>query len=243
MTQSESIITVSHLTKRFGNKVAVSDLSFSIEKGSITGLLGPNGAGKTTTIQMLLDLITPSGGSITIFGKNLHKNREAILERMNFSSAYISLPLNLTVKENLLTFARLYCVPNPKKRIQELTHYLECDSLLPLMTYALSSGQMTRVNLVKALLNKPELLLLDEPTASLDPDIADKTRMLLRTIRKTFGITILYTSHNMAEVEEMCDRVIFIKNGIVLDDGSPQDLIRKYEQKDLHEVFLAIARK
>lgn len=237
-----SIIKVTNLVKRFGNVHAVNGISFEIEEGKITGLLGPNGAGKTTTIQMLLDIITPTHGRIEVFGKGLHKNREEILEKMNFSSPYVSLPNNLKVWENLATFARLYGVKNFRKKIDELADFFEIRPLLNRMTATLSTGQLTRLNLTKALLNDPKILLLDEPTASLDPDIADKTIKLLKKIQKEKKVTLLYTSHNMKEVENLCDRIIFINNGKIVDDGPPKQLIKKYGHKDLNDVFLHIAR-
>ena len=238
-----SVIEVKNLRKEFGKAVAVDGISFSVEEGTITGLLGPNGAGKTTTIQMLLDIITPTSGEIHILGLPLHKHREEILGQINFSSPYVALPLNLKVMENLLTFARLYGVKNPKKKIEELADFFEITDLLPKLTVTLSTGQLTRVNLTKALLNDPKVLLLDEPTSSLDPDIADKTRKLLKKIQKERGITILYTSHNMAEIEELCERIIFLQKGRIVDDGTPQELVKKYGRKDLNEVFLHIARE
>lgn len=237
-----TIIEVKKLTKAFGSVLAVNCVSFSIEKGKITGLLGPNGAGKTTIIQMILDLITPTSGEIKIFGKKIKTHREEILGRMNFSSAYIMLPYNLKVQESLLTFARLYGVRHPMKRVLALAEFFGITEFLPKMTASLSTGQLTRVHLAKALLNNPDILLLDEPTSSLDPDIADKTRKLLLEIKKEHGTTILYTSHNMTEVEEMCDRVIFINKGVVTDDDTPDQLIKKYGKKDMNDVFLAIAR-
>jgi len=236
------IIEIKKLTKIFGPVTAVRCISFSLEKGKITGLLGPNGAGKTTTIQMILDLITPTSGEIRIFGKKIKTHREEILNRINFSSAYIMLPYNLKVRESLLTFARLYGLKNPAKRVSELAEFFGITEFLPKMTSSLSTGQLTRVHLAKALLNNPDVLLLDEPTSSLDPDIADKMRKLLLEIKKEHGTTILYTSHNMAEVEEMCDRVIFMNKGTITDDGTPEQLIEKYGKKDMNDVFLAIAR-
>lgn len=237
-----NIITVSNLIKKFGTVTAVDGISFSIEEGKFTGLVGPNGAGKTTTIQMLLDLITPTSGTITIFGKDMWHHREEILSKVNFSSPYVALPNNLKVWENLATFARLYGVKDVRKKIYELSDFFGIRDFLPKKTAQLSTGQLTRLNLTKALLNDPKLLLLDEPTASLDPDIADKTRKLLKKIQKERGATILYTSHNMAEIEELCERVIFINKGKIIDDGPPQALVQKYGHKDLNEVFLTIAR-
>ena len=237
-----AIVEVRELVKRFKGVVAVDGISFDIEEGKITGLLGPNGAGKTTTIQMLLDLITPSSGSVRIFGREMKHNREAILSRINFSSPYVNLPSNHTVWENLVTFARLYGVRNIKEKIHELAKFFEIEGFLGKMTATLSTGQITRVNLTKALLNDPKLLLLDEPTASLDPDIADRTRKLLKKIQKERKVTILYTSHNMDEIEELCEKVIFINHGKIVDSGSPKELIKRYGHKDLNEVFLTIAR-
>lgn len=243
MKKDKAIIEVSKLAKKYNGFTAVDNISFKIYEGKITGLVGPNGAGKTTTIQMLLDLVTPTSGSIKIFGKDIRKNREEILGKVNFSSAYVNMPYNLTVWENLATFARLYGVKDIKYRISELADFFDIREFLPKMTSTLSTGQLTRVNLCKALLNKPKLLLLDEPTASLDPDIADRTRKLLKQIEKEHEATILYTSHNMQEVEEICERIIFIHKGKITDDGSPKQLIKKYGRKDLNEVFLTIARK
>ncbi len=239
----KAIIEVRHLVKKFKKAIAVNDLSFDVEEGTITGLLGPNGAGKTTTIQMLLDLITPTSGSIKLFGLDMATHREEILNQVNFSSPYVSLPGNLKVRENLYTFARLYGVKDIKGKINELVDYFDIRDLLPKMTSTLSTGQLTRLNLTKAMLNDPKVLLLDEPTSSLDPDIADRTRKLLKRIQKERGITILYTSHNMEEIEELCDRVIFIQKGKFRDDGVPSELIKKYGHTDLNEVFLQIARE
>ncbi len=237
-----AIIEVNNLVKVFGSVRAVNGLSFFVEEGTITGLLGPNGAGKTTTIQMLLDLITPTSGSIRIFGKDYRSHREEILGKLNFSSPYVSLPGNLKVTENLLTFGRLYGVENLRDKIEELADFFEIRAFMGKLTYNLSTGQLTRLNLTKALLNNPKLLLLDAPTASLDPDIADRTRALLMRIQKERGVTILYTSHNMEEVEEICDRVIFIQHGRLKDEGTPEELVKKYGHEDLNDVFLHIAR-
>lgn len=238
-----NIIEVSNLVKKFNGVTAVDNLSFGVEAGTITGLLGPNGAGKTTTIQMILDLVTPTSGAIKIFGLDMKHHREKILNQVNFSSPYVNLPGNLKVWENLATFARLYGVKNIKSKIDELADFFGIREFLGKMTTALSTGQLTRLNLTKALLNDPKLLLLDEPTASLDPDIADRTRQLLRKIQKEKGLTILYTSHNMMEVEEICDRVIFIQKGKLKDEGTPEDLVKKYGHKDLNDLFIAIARE
>lgn len=240
--KKRTIIQVRNLVKKFNGVTAVDGISFEIYEGEITGFLGPNGAGKTTTIQMILDLITPTSGKIRVFGKDIRENREEILNKINFSSAYVTLPYNLKAWENLATFARLYGVRDVKGKVREWAEFFGISELLPKMTSSLSSGQLSRLNLTKAMLNEPELLLLDEPTASLDPDVADRTRKLLRKIQKDRGVTILYTSHNMVEVEEVCDRVIFINKGKIIDDGTPKALIKKYGRKDLNDVFLAIAR-
>src|SRR3989344_4792800 len=237
-----AIIKVKNLVKRFDKVNAVNGISFEIEQGKITSLLGPNGAGKTTTIQMLLDIITPTSGEIKIFGMSMQKNREEILGNINFSSPYVALPNHLKVWENLATFARLYGVKDYRRKINELADFFEIRPLLNRMTSTLSTGQLTRLNLTKALLNDPKILLLDEPTASLDPDIADKTVKLLKRIQKEKKVTMLYTSHNMAEIERLCDRVIFINHGKIVDDGTPKQLVKKYSHKDLNDVFLHIAR-
>ncbi len=241
--KNRTIIEVKNLVKKFNGVTAVDGISFEIYEGEITGLLGPNGAGKTTTIQMILDLITPTSGAIRVFGKDIRESREEILNKVNFSSAYVTLPYNLKAWENLATFARLYGVTDVKGKIRQWAEFFDITEFLPKMTSSLSSGQLSRLNLTKAMLNEPELLLLDEPTASLDPDVADRTRKLLRKLQKDRGVTILYTSHNMVEVEEVCDRVIFINKGRIKDDGTPQALVKKYGRKDLNDVFLAIARE
>ncbi|OGH18142.1 MAG: hypothetical protein A3G13_03285 [Candidatus Levybacteria bacterium RIFCSPLOWO2_12_FULL_37_7] len=237
------LLKTKNLSKTFGKKTkAVQNVSFEIRQGEILGFLGPNGAGKTTTIQMLLGLIRPTHGTISIFGMDLQTHRTEILQRVNFSSAYVSLPGNLKVWENLYTFARLYNVKHYKQKIKELTDFLEITPLLPKTYASLSSGQATRVNLAKALLNDPELLFLDEPTASLDPDIADKMRKFLKKIQKEQSLTILYTTHNMSEVEELCNRAIFINEGKIVTEGTPAMLVKKFGLRDLNEVFIKLAR-
>lgn len=238
-----NIVEVKGLTKEFNGFVAVNEISFNMYKGEILGLIGPNGAGKTTTLQMLLDLTTPTKGDIKIFGKRLRKNREDILGRVNFSSSYISLPYSLTVWENLMVFARLYNIADPRARITELLESFKILDIRDKPTRRLSSGQVTRVCLCKALLNNPEILFLDEPTASLDPDIADKTRKLLKRIKEERGISILYTSHNMKEMEEMCDRVIFMDRGRIIAEGVPESIVKEFRGADLEDVFLKVARK
>jgi ABC-2 type transport system ATP-binding protein len=239
----ENIIEVRGLTKCFGDVCAVKDISFELRRGEILGILGPNGAGKTTTMHMLLGLTTPSSGDIKIFGLNPEKNREEILGRINFSSSYVSLPYSLTVRENLLVFARLYGVKNKKAKIDELMRLFEIENIKNELIRKLSSGQITRVSLAKSLLNDPEILLLDEPTASLDPDIADKTRRLLSDRKDRDNISILYTSHNMKEMEDLCDRLIFLDHGRIITSGAPKDIIKDFGGENLEEVFLKIARK
>ncbi len=236
-------IEVERLTKRFGDLTAVDELSFCVRRGEIFGLLGANGAGKTTTIQLLLGLTTPTSGRVRVLGLELPRQRLAILERVNFSSTYVSLPGNLTVWENLNVFARLYGVRRPAERIGELLRLFEVPDLRRKVTGSLSSGQLTRLNLCKAFLNDPEVLFLDEPTASLDPDFADKVRGTLRTIQRERGVTMLYTSHNMPEVERMCDRVAFLSHGRLVAEGTPREVLESAGRGSLEELFIAIARQ
>lgn len=235
-------IAVSNLTKRFGDVAAVDGLSFSVSPGEVFGLLGPNGAGKTTTIQLLLGLTTPTAGDIRVLGLSMPEDRLAILARVNFSSAYISLPGNLTVRQNLRVFSGLYGVRNPGPRIDALLELFEVSGAADRATGALSSGQLTRVNLCKAFLNDPEVLFLDEPTASLDPDIAEKVRTALQKLQRERGVTIVYTSHNMPEVEVLCDRVLFLSRGRAVAEGAPKDVIARAKSDSLEDVFIAIAR-
>ncbi len=235
-------VNVSNLTKRFGDFTSVNDLSFSIQPGEIYGILGANGAGKTTTISMLLDLITPTSGQIEVLGLNYSKARSEILSRVNFSSTYVSLPLRLTVWENLRVFAALYGVKNPTEHIHVLLERFEITHALKKPVGELSAGQKTRVYLAKALLNNPEILFLDEPTASLDPDMADKTREVLLDVQKERGTTVLITSHNMAEMESLCDRILFIDRGTKLLEGTPPEIMQHYGHGSLEEVFIHVAR-
>src|SRR6185295_17057537 len=239
---SSPIVEVRHLTKRFGDFTAVDGISFDIRPGEILGLLGPNGAGKTTTIQMLLGLITPTAGSINVFGLELNRHREEILQQVNFSSTYISLPYSLTVDENLRVVARLYGLSDVQRRIDDVIKKLEMDEFRHKVTRKLSSGQHTRLTLAKAFLTEPKILFLDEPTASLDPDIAHKIRSLLKEERRSSGVTILYTSHNMREMEEMSDRIIFLQRGRIVAEGSAQELAVRFGGADLEDVFLMLAR-
>ena len=237
------VLQVTNLQKRFGNFAAVDGISFMLKPGEILGLLGPNGAGKTTTIQMLLGLITPTTGSIQMFGLDLPTHREAILQQVNFSSTYIAMPQALTVEENLWVVARLYGVQNIARRVDEIIEKLEMEDLRHKVTRKLSSGQMTRLTLAKAFLTAPKILFLDEPTASLDPDIAEKIRVLLKEERRTSGLSILYTSHNMREMEEMSDRIIFLQHGRIVAEGTAQEIVTRFGQTSLEEVFLKLARE
>ena len=222
---------------------ALDAVSFTVPRGQILGILGPNGAGKTTLLHILLGLTTPTSGEATVLGLDLATQREEILSRVNFSSAYTSLPYNLTVRENLTVFAHLYSVPEPDRRVEQMLAAFESAELADRMTGMLSSGQLTRVNLAKALLNEPEILMLDEPTASLDPDIADKVRAHLRETRDRRGLTILYTSHNMREVEELCDRVLFVQRGRIQAEGTPAELVARFQGRRMEDVFLTLARE
>jgi ABC-2 type transport system ATP-binding protein len=240
--ESREVIEVRDLTKRFGAVSAVERLSFQVARGEILGLLGPNGAGKTTTIQMLLGLTTPTSGSIRIFGRDLQKFRRAILQRVNFSSAYVALPSNLRVRENLTIFARLYGIRRPERRIAEVLDLFGVRETADRITGGLSSGQLTRINLCKAFLNEPEVLFLDEPTASLDPDIADKVRTTLQEIQRKRQVTMIYTSHNMREIEILCDRVIFLSRGTKVAEGPPGEVVARTQSGSLEELFITIAR-
>jgi ABC-2 type transport system ATP-binding protein len=237
------ILQVSHLTKRFGHYTAVNDVSFHIDPGEILGLLGPNGAGKTTTFHMLLGLITPSAGTVRMFGLDLAANREAVLQQVNFSSTYLSMPQSLTVEENLWVVGRLYGLPHMRRRVDEIITRLEMTEFRHQVTRKLSSGQMTRLTLAKALLTKPKILFLDEPTASLDPDIAHKIRTVLKEERRASGLSILYTSHNMQEMEEMCDRIVFLQRGRIVAEGTSDEIVRRFGEGNLEDVFLTLARE
>lgn len=235
-------IKVENLAKRFGDVVAVDNLSFDAREGEIVGLLGGNGAGKTTTISMILGLLIPTSGSLEVLGTDMLRHRYRVLSRINFSSPYVDLPKRLTSRENLMVYAKLYGVPTPARRLAELAEDLAIDGLLDRPFGELSSGQKTRVSLAKSLLNQPDLLLLDEPTASLDPDTADWVRTYLQNYREKRGATILLASHNMAEVERLCDHVVMMKQGKIVDRASPAELLTKYGRTTLEEVFLDIAR-
>ena len=235
-------IDVAHLVKVYKNTRAVDGISFSIARGSITGLLGGNGAGKTTTIAMIMGLVLPSSGRIEVLGHPMPDESADVLGRMNFESPYVDMPARLTVRQNLTIFGRLYSVENLPARIEKLAADLDLGEFLDRANGKLSAGQKTRVALAKALINQPELLLLDEPTASLDPDTADWIRQHLATYRKENGATILLASHNMLEVERLCDRVIIMKRGGIEDDDSPQQIMARYNRATMEEVFLDVAR-
>jgi ABC-2 type transport system ATP-binding protein len=241
MAQSPSI-SVRHLRKVYGEVVAVDDLTFAVPPGAVLGLLGGNGAGKTTTIAMLLGLLEPTAGEIEVLGVDMRRRRYAALPRMNFSSPYVDLPHRLTVRQNLAFYGRLYGVKDLARRVEEIAAHMQISPYLERPAGKLSAGQKTRVALAKALINQPELLLLDEPTASLDPDTADWVRGHLETYRKTHDATILLASHNMFEVERLCDRVIILKRGRIEEDDSPDGIMARYSRANLEEVFLDVAR-
>jgi ABC-2 type transport system ATP-binding protein len=235
-------IEVARLVKLYKTTRAVDDVSFRIARGSVTGLLGGNGAGKTTTIAMIMGLVLPTSGRIQVLGCSMPEQSADVLGRMNFESPYVDMPMRLTVRQNLTIFGRLYAVTNLPERIEKLAADLDLGDFLDRANGKLSAGQKTRVALAKALINQPELLLLDEPTASLDPDTADWIRQHLETYRKTYGATILLASHNMLEVERLCDRVIIMKRGRIEDDDSPDNIMARYNRTTLEEVFLDVAR-
>ena len=238
----ENLVEVKNLKKNYGSIEAVKDISFNIKKNEIIGLLGPNGSGKTTTIGMMLGLLKPSNGEILIDGKKIEENRIEILQKINFISPYIELPKKLTVKQNLIVYGKLYNVIDLKNRIEYLVEKLRLSDLLNKLTGELSSGQKNRVSLAKALINNPTVLLLDEPTASLDPEIGDYVRTFLEKYKKEKKISILLASHNMNEVTRLCRSILMMKDGVVIDRGSPKELIKKHGRKNLEEVFLKLSR-
>ena len=239
---AQPAIAVERLAKTYKSGVAVDGISFTLEQGSITGLLGGNGAGKTTTIAMIMGLIIPTSGKARVLGVEMPRQRYRVLGRMNFESPYVDMPARLTTRQNLTVFAMLYGVENVAARVAELAAELDLVELLDRPTGKLSAGQKTRVSLAKALINRPEILLLDEPTASLDPDTADWVRGRIERYRRERGATILLASHNMAEVERLCERVIIMKKGRIEDDDTPQALLERYGRRTLEEVFLDVAR-
>jgi len=236
-------INVKNLSKKFNNYFAVNNINFTLDKNKTLGLLGPNGCGKTTSIGMMLGLITPSSGEVLINGQNVNNvNRDDLLSKMNFASPYIELPKKLTVRQNLEVYGRLYGVKDLKNRISEISEDLDLNDFLAKKTGELSSGQKNRVSLAKSLINKPEVLFLDEPTASLDPDIGDFVRNYIEAYKSKNNITILLASHNMKEVERLCDTVIMMKKGAIVDRGTCKDLINKHGRDSLEDTFLKIAR-
>jgi ABC-2 type transport system ATP-binding protein len=236
-------VKVDDLVKRYPTAVAVDGISFTVARGVTAALLGGNGAGKTTTLSILLGLLLPTSGRVEVLGEDILRHRYRVLPRMNFSSPFVDLPHRLTVRQNLLIYARLYGLPDRRERIEKLARDLQISAFLERPAGKLSAGQKTRVALAKALLNEPELLLLDEPTASLDPDTGDWVRRYLEEWRVRTGATILMASHNMSEVERLCSEVLMMKEGRIVDRGSPQDLINRYGRTNLEEVFLHIARE
>ncbi len=237
-TANAPVIEVQDLTKLYGEVAAVNSISFKVNLGQRVALLGGNGAGKTTTISILLGLLLPSSGTIRVLGEDMVNQRYRVLSRINFSSTYVDLPHRLSVRENMTVYAHLYGIPDARGRIADLARELDIENLLNRPCGKLSAGQRTRVLLAKALLNRPELLFLDEPTASLDPDTSDWVRSYL----ESYGATLLLASHNMAEVERLCDFVLIMRHGCIYDRGTPVDLIRRYGRDTLEEVFLDIAR-
>ncbi|RED38291.1 ABC-2 type transport system ATP-binding protein [Rhodopseudomonas thermotolerans] len=235
-------IEVAHLSKVYKTARAVDGISFTVPRGSVTGLLGGNGAGKTTTIAMIMGLVLPSAGRIRVLGCGMPEQRADVLGRINFESPYVDMPSRLTVRQNLTVFGKLYAVPDLAGRIAELAADLDLTEFLDRASGKLSAGQKTRVALAKALINRPELLLLDEPTASLDPDTADWIRSHLESYRKQRGASILLASHNMLEVERMCDRVVIMKRGRIEDDDTPSAIMARYNRATLEDVFLDVAR-
>ena len=236
-------IEVINLSKSYKTKKAVNNINFKINENEIVGLLGPNGCGKTTTIGMILGLLKPTSGQVLINGKNIENNKISILHKMNFISPYIELPKKLTVNQNLIVYGKLYNIQNLNERINFLSEKLRLGDLLDKITGELSSGQKNRVSLAKALINDPTVLLLDEPTAALDPETADFIRTFLEKYKEEKKISVLLASHNMDEVKRLCNSVMMMKDGTIVDSGTPENLIKKYGQKNLEEVFLEIVRK
>ena len=238
----ENSIEVINLSKSYGNKEAVKNINFRVNENEIIGLLGPNGCGKTTTIAMILGLLKPSNGKVLVNEKNIENNRISLLHKMNFISPYIELPKKLTVIQNLIVYGKLYSVKNLNNKIEYLANKLRLEDFLKKITGELSSGQKNRVSLAKALINDPSVLLLDEPTASLDPETGDFVRTFLENYKKENKISVLLASHNMSEVKRLCDSILMMKDGIIIDKGKPDELINKHGRQNLEEVFLKLAR-
>lgn len=241
--QNENILEVKNLIKIYDGLVAVDGVSFSIKKGEIVGLLGPNGAGKTTTIDMILGVVEQTNGDVFIMGKNIKQHRSEILEQVNFTAVSANIPGNLSIKENLFIFGMLYDVKNIKERIDEVIKLLNLEKHINTNVGFLSSGEQTRVNLAKAVLNNPKLILLDEPTASLDPHVSLLVREMIVEYAKKNEAAILWTSHNMQEVEKVCDRIIFISRGKIILEGDPKKLPQQYNKNNLEELFIDIAKE
>ena len=238
----QNSIKVINLKKTYGTKEAVKNISFEIKENEIIGLLGPNGSGKTTTIGMILGLLKPTSGDVLINGLKIEKNPIEILQKINFISPYIELPKKLTVKQNLIVYGKLYSVKKLNEKIDYLVSKLRLENLLNRVTGELSSGQKNRISLAKAIINDPSVLLLDEPTASLDPEIGDFVRTFLKNYKKEKKVSILLASHNMDEVTRLCSSIMMMKNGLIIDQGKPNDLIKKHGRKNLEEVFLKLVR-
>ena len=238
----QNSIEVINLSKSYKSKQAVNNINFKINENEIVGLLGPNGCGKTTTIGMILGLLKPTSGQVLINGIDIEKNKISLLHKMNFISPYIELPKKLKVKQNLIVYGKLYNVKNIHSRIEYLANKLRLENLLNRITGELSSGQKNRVSLAKALINDPGVLLLDEPTASLDPEIGDFVRTFLENYKKEKKISILLASHNMSEVTRLCSSILMMKDGVVIDEGKPENLIKKHGRQNLEEVFLKLTR-
>ena len=238
----ENSIEVINLSKSYGNKEAVKNINFRVNENEIIGLLGPNGCGKTTTIAMILGLLKPSNGKVLVNEKNIENNRISLLHKMNFISPYIELPKKLTVMQNLIVYGKLYSVKNLNNKIEYLANKLRLEDFLKKITGELSSGQKNRVSLAKALINDPSVLLLDEPTASLDPETGDFVRTFLENYKKENKISVLLASHNMSEVKRLCDSILMMKDGIIIDKGKPDELINKHGRQNLEEVFLKLTR-
>jgi ABC-2 type transport system ATP-binding protein len=238
----QDVIEVNNLSKSYGLKKAVKNINFKVKKNEIIGLLGPNGCGKTTTIAMILGLLKPSGGNILIDELDIQNHRIKLLHRMNFISPYIELPKKLSVKQNLIVYGKLYSIKNLDDKIKQLADNLRLKNILNKITGELSSGQKNRVSLAKALINDPTVLLLDEPTAALDPETADFIRTFLENYKRKKNVSILLASHNMSEVKRLCDSVLMMKDGIIIDKGSPNELIKKHGRENLEEVFLKLTR-
>jgi ABC-2 type transport system ATP-binding protein len=240
---NELILKIDGLTKEYGPLKAVDDISFSMDSGKIFGLLGPNGAGKTTTINMILGILDPTKGSVEIFGKNMKERRSEISKNINFAAVYAHMPANLTVWQNLYVFGLLYEVKNLTERIKSLLNEFDLESFMHTKAGLLSSGELSRLNLAKAIINQPRLLLLDEPTASLDPNISELVREKIREYVKRTQTSILWTSHNMREIESVCDQVLFLSHGKILLSGNPKTLPAEHGKKDLEELFITVARE